>query len=230
VTSGPGGSLMQKNLDLAVMGEFPCVVINVQRRGPSTGLSTKPAQGDIMQLRWGRHGDQSVIALCPATVSECFAVTVTAFNIAEKFRVPVIVAPDEIVAHMRETFSLPDPGEVEVIDRKKPSGSPKDYKPFVADADGVAPLAAYGSDYVFNVSSSMHGPDGYSNNDLANAAWQVAQLHRTIEMHLDEIVITRNFATEDADVLMALHGYPQEGSSPAFRLQHPEDHAPVLSL
>ncbi|MBU2054354.1 MAG: 2-oxoacid:acceptor oxidoreductase subunit alpha [Proteobacteria bacterium] len=205
-TSGPGFSLMQENLGLAVMGEVPCVVIDVQRCGPSTGLATKPAQSDIMQLRWGRHGDQIVIALCPATVNECFALTVTAFNFAEKFRVPVILAPDEIVGHMRENFSVPEPGEIAVIDRKKPSVSADRYLPFAADADGVAPLAAYGSDYVFHVSSSMHGRDGYSNNDPANAAWRVAQLHRKIEMHQDEIVLTKSFAVEDADVLLIAYG------------------------
>lgn len=205
-TSGPGFSLMQENLGLAVMGEVPCVVIDVQRSGPSTGLSTKPAQSDVMQLRWGRHGDQSVIALCPATVSECFALTVTAFNFAEKFRVPVLLAPDEIVAHMRENISIPAPGEIAVLDRKKPVVPADRYLPFVADADGVAPLAAYGGDYVFHVSSSMHGRDGYSNNDPANAAWRVAQLHRKIEMHRDEIVLTKSFAAEDADVLLIAFG------------------------
>jgi len=205
-TSGPGFSLMQENLGLAVMGEVPCVVIDVQRSGPSTGLATKPAQSDIMQLRWGRHGDQSVIALCPATVSECFALTVTAFNFAEKFRVPVFLAPDEIVGHMRENFSFPAPGEVPVLDRKKPSVPADRYLPFAADADGVAPLAAYGDDHVFHVSSSMHARDGYSNNDPVNAAWRVAQLHRKIEMHLGEIVLTKSFAAEDADVLLIAFG------------------------
>lgn len=140
-TSGPGFSLMQENLGLAVMGEVPCVIVNVQRSGPSTGLATKPAQSDIMQVRWGRHGDQSVIALCPATVRECFMLTVQAFNFAERFRVPVILMPDEIIAHMRENVALPLPGEIAVIDRKVPSGTPAAYLPFKADADGVAPLA-----------------------------------------------------------------------------------------
>jgi 2-oxoglutarate ferredoxin oxidoreductase subunit alpha len=230
-TSGPGFSLMQENLGVAVMGEVPCVVINVQRRGPSTGLATKPAQGDIMQLRWGRHGDQSVIALCPATVSECFAMTVKAFNLSERFRVPVIVAPDEIVGHMRETVSLPDPGELEVIDRKRPSGPLKDHKPFTADADGVAPLAAYGSDYIFHVSSSMHGPDGYSNNDPANAEWRVRQLHRKIEMHRDEIVITKSFAAEDAEVLLIAYGATTRASrAAALELRKRGIKAGVLQL
>ncbi|MCL6610217.1 MAG: 2-oxoacid:acceptor oxidoreductase subunit alpha [Peptococcaceae bacterium] len=206
-TSGPGFSLMQENLGLAVMGEVPCVVINVQRSGPSTGLATKPAQSDVMQVRWGRHGDQSIIALSPSSVKECFTLTVQAFNLAERFRVPVILAADEIVAHMRESFTAPAPGELEVVDRKKPACPPGQYKPFEAGEDGVAPLAAYGSRYVFHVSSSMHGPDGYSNNSPANAAWRVAQLHRKIETHRDEIVMTRSYYTGDGcDVLLVAFG------------------------
>jgi 2-oxoglutarate/2-oxoacid ferredoxin oxidoreductase subunit alpha len=216
-TSGPGFSLMQENLGLAVMGEVPCVVINVQRSGPSTGLATKPAQGDVMQLRWGRHGEQAVIALCPATVAECFYLTVLAFNFAERFRLPVIVAPDEIVGHMRETFCVPAPGELEVIDRKRPTVSPADYLPFLAEADGVAPLAAYGSDYVFHISSSMHGPDGCSNNDPANAARIVEQLHRKIELHRDEIVLTKSFDVEDAEILLIGFGATARASREAAR-------------
>jgi 2-oxoglutarate ferredoxin oxidoreductase subunit alpha len=205
-TSGPGFSLMQENLGLAVMGEVPCVVINVQRSGPSTGLATKPAQADVMQVRWGRHGDQCVIALSPSTVRECFTLTVQAFNLAEKFRVPVILAADEIVAHMRENFIMPEPGEIIVVDRKRPSVPPERYQPFEPEEDGIAPLAAYGSEYVFHVSSSMHGYDGCSNNDPANAAWKVAQLHRKIERYRDEIVMTRTFDTEDAEVLLIAFG------------------------
>ncbi|MHC1727908.1 MAG: 2-oxoacid:acceptor oxidoreductase subunit alpha [Syntrophobacteraceae bacterium] len=205
-TSGPGFSLMQENLGMAVMGEVPCVIVNVQRSGPSTGLATKPAQSDIMQLRWGRHGDQCVIALCPSSVKECFDLTVQAFNMAEKFRVPVILAADEIVAHMRENFILPEPGEVEVVDRKKPAVPPDQYKPFQHDEDGVAPLPAYGSEYVFHVTSSMHGPDGFSNNSPGNARWRVAQLHTKIENNLDRIVLTKSYDAEDMDLLLVTCG------------------------
>lgn len=205
-TSGPGFSLMQENLGLAVMGEVPCVIINVQRSGPSTGLATKPAQSDVMQVRWGRHGDQCIVALSPSSVGECFHLTVKAFNFAEKFRVPVIIAADEIVAHMRENFISPEPGEIEVVDRKKPTAPPEQYKPFVAGEDGVAPLAVYGSEYAFHVSSSMHGPDGYSNNSPVNANWRVAQLHRKLEMHRDEIVLTKNYYTDDMEVLLVAFG------------------------
>jgi 2-oxoglutarate ferredoxin oxidoreductase subunit alpha len=230
-TSGPGFSLMQENLGLAVMGEVPCVVIDVQRAGPSTGLATKPAQADVMQLRWGRHGDQTLIALCPATVAECFSLTVTAFNFAEKFRVPVIVAPDEAVGHLRENVVIPAPGELEVVDRKRPTGPPAAYKPFTADADGVAPLAAYGGDYVFHISSSMHGPEGYSNNNPANATWRVDQLHRKIEMHRDEIVITKGFAAEDAEVLLIGFGATTRASrAAALELRKQGVKAGVLQL
>ncbi len=206
-TSGPGFSLMQENLGLAVMGEVPCVLINVQRSGPSTGLATKPAQSDVMQVRWGRHGDQCLIALSPSSVKECFYLTVQAFNFAEKYRVPVVLAADEIVAHMRENFIPPEPGEVNVIDRKKPTVPPEQYKPFAAGGDGVAPFAAYGSEYVFHVSSSMHGPDGYSNNSPDNAAWRVAQLHRKLEINRDDIVMTKSYyVDDDIDVLLISFG------------------------
>ncbi|OPY83576.1 MAG: 2-oxoglutarate oxidoreductase subunit KorA [Syntrophorhabdus sp. PtaU1.Bin153] len=205
-TSGPGFSLMQENLGFAVMAEVPCVVINVQRSGPSTGLATKPAQADVMQARWGRHGDQSVVALCPSTVAECFGLTVQAFNFSEKYRIPVILVADEVVAHMREGFRIPEDGEVTVIERKRPTCHPRRYKPFETDIDGVAPLASYGSDYVFHVSSSMHGPDGFSNNDPVNATRKIEQLHRKVEFHRDEIVITRSFDIEDADVLLVAYG------------------------
>jgi 2-oxoglutarate ferredoxin oxidoreductase subunit alpha len=230
-TSGPGFSLMQENLGLAVLGEVPCVVINVQRSGPSTGLATKPGQGDVMQLRWGRHGEQAVIALCPATVAECFHMTVQAFNMAERFRVPVIVSPDEIVAHMRETFRVPGPGEVAVSDREKPTGPPGNYLPFTADAESVAPLAAYGSDYVFHVTSSMHGLDGRSDDDPANAARRIAQLHRKLEAHRDEIVLTKEFETEDAEFLLIGFGATARSSrAAALELRKQGVRAGVLQL
>jgi 2-oxoglutarate ferredoxin oxidoreductase subunit alpha len=205
-TSGPGFSLMQENLGVAVMGEVPCVIVNVQRAGPSTGLATKPAQSDIMQARWGRHGDQTVIALSPGTVRECFTLTVQAFNFAERFRVPVVLLADEIVGHMRENVVLPLPGEIELIERKRPNGVPAEYLPFKADVGEVAPLAAYGGEYVFHITSSMHGTDGYSNNEPANAAWRVRQLHEKIDRHRDEIVMTRSYYTDDMDALIVAFG------------------------
>ena len=230
-TSGPGFSLMQENLGLAIMAEVPCVIVNVQRAGPSTGLATKPGQSDIMQVRWGRHGDQCLIALCPATVQECFALTVQAFNFSERFRVPVIFMPDEIIGHMRENVAVPVAGELEVLERKAPKGPPAAYLPFAADADGVAPLAAYGSDYVFHVTSSMHGQDGYSNNDPAKATWRVAQLHEKIARHRDEIVLTKTFYTDDMDVLLVTLGATtRAGRAAALEARERGIRAGVLQL
>lgn len=201
-TSGPGFSLMQENLGVAIIGEVPCVIINVQRSGPSTGLATKPAQADLMQMRWGRHGDQSLIVLAPASVAECFYYTVQAFNLSEKFRVPVIVAPDEIIAHMRENFVLPESGDIPILNRKQPTVAPKEYRPFEPQADFISPLAAYGSEYVFHITSSMNGPEGFSNNNPANATWKINQLHKKIEVHRAEIVFSRTFYVDDEmDVL-----------------------------
>jgi len=205
-TSGPGFSLMQENLGMGTMGEVPVVVVNVQRSGPSTGLATKPAQSDIMQLRWGRHGDQEIIALTPASVQECFDLTVKAFNLAEKYRVPVIMAPEEVCGHMRENLVIPEPGELEVVNRTAPACKPEDYKPFCFDEGAVAPLAAYGSEYVFHVTSSMHGENGYSCNTPANAARRVAQLHTKLAAGRDEIVMTRYFGPEECETLIVASG------------------------
>lgn len=205
-TSGPGFSLMQENLGMAIMGEVPVVIVNVQRAGPSTGLATKPAQSDIMQIRWGRHGDQTLIALSPSSVKECFALTVKAFNLAEKFRVPVVLAPDEIIGHMRENVVLPVQGELPVVDRDKPTVLPSEYLPFNFEDGIVVPLAAFGSEYIFHVTSSMHGVDGYGNNDPQNATKRVAQLHRKLEVCRDEIVMVKEFDTKDCDTLIVVTG------------------------
>uniref|UniRef100_A0A7C4MNK1 2-oxoacid:acceptor oxidoreductase subunit alpha n=1 Tax=Desulfatirhabdium butyrativorans TaxID=340467 RepID=A0A7C4MNK1_9BACT len=216
-TSGPGFSLMQENLGMAVLGEVPCVVVNVQRVGPGTGLATKPAQADFMQARWGRHGDQTLIALCPASVSECFQLTVEAFNLAERFRVPVVLLPDEIVGHMRESIEVPEPGELPVWEREQPAGDSECYLPFSFSGGSTAPLASYGCKTVFHVSSSMHGLDGYSNNDPENAAARIRHLHEKIDGHRKEIVRMRTFDTDDMDILIIGAGAPVRAARAAAR-------------
>jgi 2-oxoglutarate ferredoxin oxidoreductase subunit alpha len=205
-TSGPGFTLMQENLGMAQMAEVPCVIVNVQRSGPSTGLATKPAQADIMQVRWGRHGDQAIIALAPASVQECFELTVKAFNLAERFRTPVVLMPDEIIGHLRESVALPGPGELEVIERKRYCGDPEAYLPFKPEGDDIAPLADYGSRYIFHITSSMHGYEGYSQNGPDNAAWKIRHLADKIYNFLDDIIETREFFTEEMDLLIITSG------------------------
>jgi 2-oxoglutarate ferredoxin oxidoreductase subunit alpha len=168
-TSGPGFSLMQENIGLAAMVEVPCVVVNVMRSGPSTGLATKPAQADIMQARWGTHGDHPAVALVPWSVSECFYLTVAAFNLAERLRTPVFVLSDEIIGHMREKVEVRDPEEIELWERPAPTGEPAGYLPYRPGPDGVPPLAAFGGPYVYHATSSMHDERGISANDAATA-------------------------------------------------------------
>jgi 2-oxoglutarate ferredoxin oxidoreductase subunit alpha len=217
-TSGPGFSLMQENLGVATAGEVPCVVVDVQRCGPSSGAATKPGQADIMQIRWGRHGDQSIIALCPSTVAECFLLTIQAFNFAEKFRTPVILATDEVVAHERQNFAIPAPGDIPLVNRKPPTVSPDKYRPFDAEEDGIAPLAVFGSEYVFHISSSMSGPDGITNSKPDNIQWKVDQLNRKFEINRDEIILTKTYDTNDMDVLLIAYG-ATTGASRAAALE-----------
>lgn len=128
-TSGPGLSLMAENLGVAIMGEIPCVLIDVQRSGPSTGLATKPAQGDVIQARWGTHGDHSIIVLSPSSVQDCFDLMVTAFNYSEQYRTPVIFLSDEVIGHLREQVIIHSPDEITVVERKQPDCAPEDYRP-----------------------------------------------------------------------------------------------------
>jgi len=205
-TSGPGFSLMQENLGMAIAAEVPCVIVNVQRSGPSTGLATKPAQADMMQVRWGRHGDQTIVALTPASVQECFDLTIQAFNISERLRTPVVLLADETIGHMRENVEIPDEGSVELVDRKVPTCPPADYYPFQPDEDGVPPLAKYGSDYIFHVTSSMHGIGGYSQNDPENARWKIKRLQEKIHNHYQNILYYKETAVSDAEVLIITYG------------------------
>ncbi|TYP59859.1 2-oxoacid:acceptor oxidoreductase subunit alpha [Thermosediminibacter litoriperuensis] len=203
-TSGPGFSLMQENIGLAIMTEAPCVIINVQRSGPSTGLATKPAQADVMQARWGTHGDHAIIVLSPASVQECYELMIQAFNFAEEFRTPVIFLSDEIVGHMREKVILRD--DIPIVNRKFPKVDPPEYRPYQPGEDGVPPLAYFGSDYIFHASSSMHDETGYPNNVPDNAEKVIKRLYKKIYDHRDEIIITKEYETEDAEIILVSFG------------------------
>lgn len=204
-TSGPGFSLMQENLGVAVMGEIPCVIIDVQRSGPSTGLATKPAQGDVMQARWGTHGDHSIIAISPSSVQDCFDLTVTAFTYAERYRTPVIFLADEIIGHLREQVELRSPDELYIEERRKPTCDPKDYKPF-DHSEGLAPLASYGSEYVFKINGSMHDAMGRPNSTRENADRVIRHLTEKLENHKDDISIVRKYWLDDAEVVIIAYG------------------------
>lgn len=207
-TSGPGFTLMQEHISAAIIMETPVVVINVQRQGPSVGLATKPEQADIMQLRWGRHGDQALVALIPASVKECFEYTVRAFNIAEKYRTCVIVAPDEVIGHMRENFTQPAPGDIPIVNRATPDCPPGEYKPHTFEDGKVAPLAAFGSEYVFRLTASMHDENAYSNAEPCNAAARTDQLYSKLQKNQKDLTFTKFFGEDDYDTLLIAAGSP----------------------
>jgi 2-oxoglutarate ferredoxin oxidoreductase subunit alpha len=160
-TSGPGFSLMQEHISFAAMAEVPCVIVNVMRAGPSTGLPTRPSQGDVMQARWGAHGDHPILVVAPSSAYEFFELTVKAFNLAERYRSPVIVLADEIVSHTRESVALPVEGELEIENRPKPAVPPEWYSPYRDPGTGVPPMAAFGEGYRFHVTGLMHDINGY---------------------------------------------------------------------
>lgn len=204
-TSGPGLSLMAENLGLAVMGEVPCVLIDVQRSGPSTGLATKPAQGDVMQARWGTHGDHSIITLTPSSVQDCFDLMITAFNYAETYRTPVIFLADEIVGHLREQVVLYDEDEVEIVERTGPSCPVGEYKPY-EHIDGITPMASYGGEHIFKINGSMHDEYGRPCARPDNADRIIKHLTNKIEDNVDDISIVRKYFMDDAEVVIITYG------------------------
>ncbi len=163
VTSGPGFSLMMEHIGYAAMTETPCVFVDVQRGGPSTGLPTLPAQADMMQARWGSHGDYEIIALCPNSPQECFDLTIKAFNLAEEFRVPVMFMMDEVVGHMTEKVVIPPADQIEVVPRKHTHKSVEDYLPYGTNGDMVPEMAHAGEGYNFHVTGLTHDERGYPN-------------------------------------------------------------------
>lgn len=204
-TSGPGFSLMEENLGVAIMGEVPCVIINVQRSGPSTGLATKPATGDIMCARWGTHGDHSIIAISPSSVQDCFDLMVTAFNYAETYRTPVVFLSDEIIGHLREQVVIKKTEELNIVERRMPTCSPDEYLPYDYH-NGIPPLAYYGSKYVFKVNGSMHDEHGRPCTRPENTDAYVRYLSSKIEDNAEEITITRKYSLDDAEYVIVAYG------------------------
>ena len=206
-TSGPGFSLKQENLGFACMAEVPCLVVNVQRGGPSTGLPTMPAQGDVMQARWGTHGDHPIIALVPNSVAETFALTVRALNLAETYRTPVILLLDEIIGHVNEKVQLPAQGTVEIVDRKPADVPPAEYRPYRHTPDSVPPMAAFGRDgYRFHVTGLSHDETGFPTNDPQQIDRLNRRLHAKIEQHRDAIVEVEQNDCADAEVAVFAYG------------------------
>jgi 2-oxoglutarate ferredoxin oxidoreductase subunit alpha len=205
-TSGPGLSLKLENIGYAAIAEIPIVIINVQRGGPSTGLPTSPAQGDIMQAKWGSHGDYPIIALSPQSVRETFDLTVRAFNLAEKYRTPVILLTDEVVGHMREKIEIPAPGELEVFDRIVPEPN-TDYKAYRVDEGDIVPkMAPFGAGYRYHVTGLFHDETGFPSNSSDNAKFMLDRMMSKIEDNKDDIITYDEYMLDDAEFVILAYG------------------------
>lgn len=205
-TSGPGFSLMQENLGFACVAEVPCVIVNVMRGGPSTGLPTSVSQGDVMQARWGTHGDHPIIVLAVSTTQDCFDITVKAFNFSEKYRTPVIILSDEVVAHTREKIYLPHPGEIEVLDRIRPNTPPEWYIPYEDNPRGVPPMGIFGDGYRYHVTGLIHDVRGFPTQRPDEIVPFMNRLFRKINQHFYDIQLVEQETTEDAEVLIIAYG------------------------
>jgi 2-oxoglutarate ferredoxin oxidoreductase subunit alpha len=205
-TSGRGFSLMSENIGFACMAEVPCVLVNVMRGGPSTGLPTHPSQGDVLQARWGTHGDHPVIVLAVSTVRDCFDITVAAFNLSEKYRVPVIILSDEVVAHTRETVTLPMADDLDVADRMKPAMPPEWYVPYEDNSTGVPPMAAFGEGYPHHVTGLAHDIRGFPTQRTDEIKALMNRLFRKITQGFHEIQMVKPFMMDGAEVAVIAYG------------------------
>ncbi len=199
-TSGPGFSLKQENIGYACLAEVPCVIVNCMRGGPSTGLPTLPSQGDIMQARWGTHGDHPIIALTPASVSEIFEQTIRAFNLAEMYRTPVIILYDEVLGHVNEKVRLLDSAEFEIVDRKTPDMVPDDYLAYEDVPSGIPPFVSFGEGHRFHVTGLVHDQTGFPTNATPEIQRHLNRLTTKIDRHKDEIIEVEEYMLDDAEV------------------------------
>jgi 2-oxoglutarate ferredoxin oxidoreductase subunit alpha len=217
-TSGPGISLMMENIGLGAMTETPCVIVNVQRGGPSTGLPTMVGQQDVMQARWGSHGDYEIIALSPSSPQECFDIMVKAFNLSEKFRVPTIVLMDECVSHMSERVVIPSAADLELTERKRPPrretllsiqeehNKPDRFLLYKADEDLIPPMPCAGDGYFIHVTGLTHDEKGYPVISAEAQEPLVKRLCDKIRTRADEIIEFEEFLTEDAEIIVIAFG------------------------
>ncbi len=205
-TSGPGFSLMMENIGLGVMLETPCVVVNIQRAGPSTGLPTLTAQGDMMQARWGSHGHYSIIALAPDSPQEVYDLTIKAFNLSERYRLPVLVMSEAAVGHMYEKITIPPMSDIKIAARRKPTVPPDEYLPFEADADLVPPMANSGDGYGFHVTGLTHDERGYPAMNPEAQDKLARRLVEKIEKNKNEIIELEEDGIDGAEVVVCSYG------------------------
>jgi 2-oxoglutarate ferredoxin oxidoreductase subunit alpha len=206
-TSGPGFSLKMENLGLACMVEVPLILVDIQRVGPSIGMATSPAQGDVMQARYGSHGDYAIITISPSSVQEMFNLTIKAVDLSERFRVPVILLADQVVGHMREKVELPPYEEIKTAYRPEPTMSPAEYHPYQGDERGVPPIAKFGTPYHWYANSSSHNEDSFqATSDTVISRALIERLTYKIEKNKKEIVEVQEEYLDDAEIVVLAYG------------------------
>ncbi|MBR5381122.1 MAG: 2-oxoacid:acceptor oxidoreductase subunit alpha [Oscillospiraceae bacterium] len=206
-TSGPGFSLKQENIGYAATAEVPCVIVNVQRVGPSTGMPTSTSQGDIMQARWGTHGDHPVITIAPSSVGEVYDEIIRAFNLSEKYRVPVIFLMDETVGHMREGIEIPDADSFEVVDRALPDPDDENWLPFAVESDKDVPkIPPFGMGRRYHITGLTHDERGYPTSDPVKAEQFINRLMNKIELNRGDIDSFEEYKLDDAEVAVLCIG------------------------
>jgi len=221
-TSGPGISLMTENIGLALMIEAPLVIINVMRGGPSTGQPTMGAQGDVMQCKWGTHGDSEIIALAPQSVQECYDLTIEAFNLSELYRVPVFLLSDANLGHMYERLEIPEEKDLKIINRKKPTTPPDKYKPYSADDSLVPPMACFGEGYRFYSTGLTHDERGYPDMSVETQDKLIRRLCDKIRKNRDRITMTEDLYADDCEVLVVAYGITARSAASAVRMAREE--------
>lgn len=221
VTSGPGFSLMMEHIGLAAMTETPCVFVDVQRGGPSTGLPTLPAQGDMMQARFGSHGDYPCIALCPSSPQECFTLMIRALNLAEEFRTPVFLMMDEVVGHMTERVQIPAASEIEVRPRKL-AAKDQAYFPFRPDDDLVPPMAHAGDGFRFHVTGLTHDERGYPSMTPATQASLIGRLRAKVDQAIDRITMVEESDVDGSAVTVVSYGISMRVAQKAIQMAREE--------
>jgi 2-oxoglutarate ferredoxin oxidoreductase subunit alpha len=205
-TSGPGFSLMMENIGLGVMLETPCVIVNAQRAGPSTGLPTLVGQADMMQARWGSHGSYEIIALSPSSSQEMFDLTITAFNLSEKYRVPVLLMADEVIGHMSEKVNMYRVAPETLVKRQRPEVPPEKYQPYKPDGNLVPPMAVAGEGYHFHVTGLTHDERGYPVMTADAQERLVRRLSDKIRLNREKIIDFKETQTDDADIIVCAYG------------------------
>ncbi|MFP3975652.1 MAG: 2-oxoacid:acceptor oxidoreductase subunit alpha [Dehalococcoidia bacterium] len=217
-TSGPGFSLMQEHISYASVAEVPCVIIDVMRGGPSTGVPTHPSQGDVMQARWGAHGDHPMIVLAPSSVEECFRLTIEAFNLSEKYRTPVIVVTDEVIAHMREKVFLPSSNEIRIVNRRRPTQPPEWFVPYRDPGTGVPAMPAFGEGYRYHVSGLVHDEMGYPTTRADEVDPFIRRLFHKISRDFSKLQWGEEYYTDDSTLDIVAFGSVARAAQRAVKL------------